>query len=181
MGWTPEAHRSRRTIAALAALIAACVPTDNEPPPQRHEVSREPLEALADPVGTLLRWALSAPMAMMGCAAHQGRSPRPGLVLRGQAVYYSDSLAGRPTASGEPYRPTGLTAAHRDLPFGTRVRVTNQRNGRSVVVRINDRGPFGRRERVIDLSRRAAERLGMIRAGVVPVEIEVVSVPGGEP
>lgn len=70
-------------------------------------------------------------------------------------------------------RSNRLTAAHRTLPFGTRVRVTNKRNGRSVVVRINDRGPFIRC-RIIDVSRGAARRLGMIRAGVVPVSIRVL-------
>ncbi|NMC69457.1 MAG: septal ring lytic transglycosylase RlpA family protein, partial [Myxococcales bacterium] len=91
--------------------------------------------------------------------------------------YYSDTLAGNPTASGEPYDPAALTAAHRTLPFGTRVRVTRLDDERSVEVRINDRGPFGRRDRIIDLSRAAAERLGMIRAGVIRVRIEVLELP----
>lgn len=73
-------------------------------------------------------------------------------------------------ASGGWFNPNALTAAHKTLPFGTRVRVTNLRNGRSVVVRINDRGPYVR-GRVIDLSRRAAQVVGMTGAGVVPVSI----------
>lgn len=93
---------------------------------------------------------------------------------KGEATYYADSLAGRPTASGEKYDPSALTAAHRTLPFGTRVRVTREHGGRSVVVRINDRGPFGKSRRIIDLSRRAAEELDMIRAGVVPVQVDVL-------
>jgi rare lipoprotein A len=113
-----------------------------------------------------------------GAAAPAGAvRPEAGATQTGKATWYSDSLAGRPTASGEPYDPGELTAAHRTLPFGTRVRVTNLRNDRSVVVRVNDRGPFGRADRIIDLSRAAAEGLEMIRAGVVPVRLEVVSAP----
>ena len=78
------------------------------------------------------------------------------------------------TASGERFNPNAFTAAHRTLPLGTRVRVTNTRNGRSVEVRINDRGPFGNRERIIDLSKAAARELHMLDAGVVPVTVEVL-------
>jgi rare lipoprotein A len=67
-----------------------------------------------------------------------------------------------------------MTAAHRTLPLQTRVRVTNKRNGRSVLVRINDRGPFGKKNRIIDVSEAAARQLGMIEAGVVPVRVEVI-------
>jgi rare lipoprotein A len=95
-------------------------------------------------------------------------------VIEGKASYYSDALAGRSTASGEPYDPTAFTAAHRSLAFGTMLRVTRTDNARSVVVRINDRGPFGASERILDLSRRAAEQLDMIAAGVVPVRAEVL-------
>lgn len=92
----------------------------------------------------------------------------------GSASYYSDALEGRPTASGEPYRGDDLTAAHRSLPFGSRVRVSNPSNGRSVVVRINDRGPFAR-HRVIDLSRSAASRLGMVSKGHGRVRLELLN------
>ena len=96
---------------------------------------------------------------------------------QGAASYYHPSLAGQPTASGEPYRPEALTAAHRSLPLGSRVRVTNVQNGRSVVVRINDRGPF-RPGRVIDLSRAAARRIGLLRPGHGPVKLELLATPG---
>jgi rare lipoprotein A len=79
---------------------------------------------------------------------------------------------GRKTASGERYSHRKLTAAHRTLKFGTTVRVTRLDDGRSVVVRVNDRGPFTR-GRIIDLSRAAAERLGMIRAGTARVRLEL--------
>ena len=95
-------------------------------------------------------------------------------VLKGRVSYYHDSLAGNRTANGEVYDPKKLTAASRTLPFGTRVRVTNARNGRSVVVRINDRGPFIK-GRTIDLSRRAAEELGIIRRGHARVEMELIA------
>ena len=95
-------------------------------------------------------------------------------VQTGSASYYANSLAGNRTASGVPYDPRALVAAHRTLPFGTVLRVTNLENGREVQVRVVDRGPFAR-GRILDLSRRAAERIGMIRLGHVPVRVEVLS------
>ena len=89
----------------------------------------------------------------------------------GTASYYGAELAGNPTASGEPFDPSELTAAHRTLPFGTRVRVTNPNNGESVVVRINDRGPF-HGDRVIDVSTAAAQEIGLKRAGTLEVDLE---------
>ena len=93
----------------------------------------------------------------------------------GKASYYSDKLAGRPTANGEPYDPRALTAAHRTLPFGTKVDVARP-DGRHVTVRINDRGPH-KRGRVIDLSRRAAEEIGLVKEGVGEVALRVVWLP----
>jgi rare lipoprotein A len=89
----------------------------------------------------------------------------------GKASYYADKFEGRKTASGETFKQGGMTAAHRTLPFGTKVTVINVSNGRSVKVRINDRGPFTA-GRVIDVSRKAARRLGMVTTGVAPVEIK---------
>lgn len=119
--------------------------------------------------------ALLAVAALDGCGgppppATDGRS---GSVQTGLASWYSDSLHGRTTASGEPYDKNAMTAAHRALAFGTKVKVTRRDTGRSVVVRINDRGPFVE-GRIIDLSRRAAEDLDMIRAGVIEVRVEVL-------
>ena len=91
--------------------------------------------------------------------------------MSGQASWYGGKHHGGPTASGERFNKNALTAAHKTLPMGTRVRVTNLRNGRSVVVRINDRGPYSK-GRVIDLSEAAAKQLDMIDAGVVPVKLE---------
>lgn len=92
----------------------------------------------------------------------------------GGASYYGRAFAGKPTASGEPFNPSHLTAAHRSLPFGSKVKVTNHRNGKSVVVRINDRGPFGH-GRVIDLSREAAERIGLIQQGHGTVKLALLA------
>ncbi len=95
-------------------------------------------------------------------------------VLEGRASYYADRFEGRSTASGEPYRAAELTAASRDLPFGTVVRVVRVDTGASVVVRVNDRGPFGDHSRILDLSRAAAEQLDMIRAGVIEIRAEIL-------
>lgn len=94
--------------------------------------------------------------------------------LRGRVSYYHDSLAGNSTASGEPYDPRAFTAASRDLPFGTVIRVVREDTGASSIVRVNDRGPFGRRRRLLDLSRAAAEELQMVDRGVVEVRAEIL-------
>lgn len=91
----------------------------------------------------------------------------------GVASYYGRRFHGRLTANGERFNMNAMTAAHKTLPFGTRVRVTNPRNGRSVVVRINDRGPFIR-GREIDLSRGAARQIGMISRGHARVELDII-------
>jgi len=92
----------------------------------------------------------------------------------GMASYYAGDFIGRTTANGERFDMHALTAAHRTLPFNTRVKVTNLSNGLSVVVRINDRGPF-RKGRIIDLSRAAAEKIGLIGPGTAEVELVVIN------
>jgi len=96
------------------------------------------------------------------------------LTFQGMASWYGYDGSGSKTASGERYHPEGLTAAHRSLPLGTKIRVTNTRNGLSVIVRVNDRGPYIR-GRIIDLSAGAARVLGMISSGVAPVSFEVLA------
>ena len=98
-------------------------------------------------------------------------------VVQGAASWYGPGFYGRTTANGERFRKGTLTAAHRTLPFGSRVRVTNLSNGRSVVVRINDRGPF-RYHRVIDLAHGAASQVQMMQEGEVPVKLEILSKGG---
>lgn len=108
-------------------------------------------------------WLLLATLA----CAHR---PPP---QQGKASWYGPGFAGKPTASGVPFRPSRRTAAHRTLPFGTVVRVTRTDTGEHVRVVINDRGPYAK-GRVIDLSKKAAKKLDMLDAGVAPVKIEVV-------
>ena len=97
----------------------------------------------------------------------------PDSLIQGKASFYGSEFNGRKTANGEIYDETALTAAHRTLPFGTVLRVTNLRNGLSVIVRINDRGPF-HPDRVIDLSKNAAEEIDHITYGVTDIEAEIL-------
>lgn len=97
-------------------------------------------------------------------------------VIYGMASYYGEEFHGRKTANGEIFDMNQLTAAHRTLPFETLCRVTNLENNRSVIVRINDRGPFVK-NRVMDLSRAAALKLDGLKSGVFPVKIEIIKLP----
>ena len=134
-------------------------------------------------LATLATLAALAALAACGGAGQRGGKqvgagpdgtatpPPPAAVVevqQGLGTWYGRGVG---TASGERFNPRLLTAAHRTFPMQARVRVTNQRNGRSVIVRINDRGPFAR-GRIIDVSEAAAEVLGMKRDGVVPVKVE---------
>jgi rare lipoprotein A len=123
-------------------------------------------------------WALAALLAT-GCAATAPHDPpadpsRTHAVEVGVASYVGSTYEGQPTASGPAFDGHAMVAAHRTLPFGTRVRVTNLSNDRSVVVTIVDRGPF-RKGRVIDVSRRAARELGFEHAGTTRVRLEVLA------
>ncbi len=95
-------------------------------------------------------------------------------VTEGKASFYANQFHGRKTANGETFNMDNLTAAHPSLPFGTRVRVTNLRNGKDVIVRINDRGPFVK-GRIIDLSISAAKEIGLIKTGTARVKLEALS------
>jgi rare lipoprotein A len=97
----------------------------------------------------------------------------------GKASFYADKFEGSPTASGEKYRASRLTAAHKTLPFGTKMRVTNLANNESVVVTINDRGPFVE-GRIIDVSKSAAERLSFFNQGTAEVKLEIVDATDGK-
>jgi len=145
-------------IALLPLFLAGCAAEARS----RVDPSRTPTSA---------RTTRSASGA--GCSDEDlGRGSRQ--VLSGFASYYANSLAGNPTASGAPYDPRLYSAAHRTLPFGTRLRVTRtDAKLPPVCVTVNDRGPFRGRRRIVDLSRRAAEQLEMIGEGVVPVRVEV--------
>ena len=135
----------------LLLLVLAGCPHPHAPPPVHHPVHHH----------------------------HVATAPESGnevlSVEHGRATWYGDDWQGKPTASGERFNKRELTAAHRTLPMGTRVRVTNDNNGKSVIVRINDRGPYGKdRRRIIDVSEAAAKILDFIDAGWCPVTIEVL-------
>ncbi|WP_143959929.1 septal ring lytic transglycosylase RlpA family protein [Litoribacter populi] len=110
-------------------------------------------------------------LLLISSCAPRATAPKSRMVTQtGKASFYANKFQGRKTANGEIYRHNKMTAAHRSLPFGTEVKVTNLKNGKTVSVRINDRGPFVK-GRVIDLSRSAARKIDMISDGVVNVEI----------
>ena len=143
-------------VVALALLLAACASQPDRP---------------AAPI-TSPRPAPETGGVPVGLVPVPAPAPRDGGQV-GMASWYGGQFHGRTTASGEPFDMNAMTAAHRTLPFGTNVRVTNLDNGRSVVVRINDRGPYAKR-RIIDLSRHAAEQLGFRKAGVAKVRVQVI-------
>ncbi len=122
--------------------------------------------------------AIALLLLLSACAsepsrAAAGRASDGAYEAVGAASWYGAKFHGRTTASGEPYDMYAMTAAHPNLPFGTKVQVTNLENGRSVVLRINDRGPFAKR-RIIDVSRHAAEHLGFLGDGLARVRVEVI-------
>ena len=100
-------------------------------------------------------------------------------VQTGKASFYADKFEGKPTASGEKYKHSKLTAAHKTLPFGTKIRVTNLANNQTVEVTVNDRGPYVE-GRVVDLSKSAAEKLGYVNIGLADVKVEVIDAGDGK-
>jgi len=152
-----------------------CIPGDSTA--QRDDEDRNMRHRTVSWLITLLIFTV-----VTGCATPPPKEPRTSPtpppassehIGSGKASYYGNQHHNKQTASGERFDQGALTAAHRTLPFGTKVRVTNTRNGKSVVVRINDRGPFVR-GRIIDLSKAAFERIASTRSGVVRVRLEKV-------
>ena len=121
----------------------------------------------------LLASCSSSRSVSKGSGASSRAAPRGAYTQTGLGSYYAAKFAGRATASGSIYRPGEMTAAHNTLPFGTLIRVTNTRNGRSVEVIVTDRGPHTKGY-IVDVSRRAAVQLDIIEAGVVPVQLIVL-------
>lgn len=127
------------------------------------------------------KWVLAVMALAAGCTplpVYKSKGETPVKVsdtFYGQASFYGQEFQGKPTANGERFDMYKLTAAHRTLPFGTKLRVTNLSNGQRVVVRINDRGPFVH-GRVIDLSFAAARELAMLESGTTKVKMEVIEV-----
>lgn len=169
MAWLPG--RRRRSLAgaplvAVLAVLAGCAapPQRGDPPPDAPAPRELPAVTQPRPV-TELPALTDAPATTDAPAATELPAVEFG---RGRASWYGPRFHGRRTASGERFDMNELTAAHRTLPFGTRVRVRNIQNGREVVVRINDRGPHIRK-RIIDLSKAAAAALDLLQAGEAPV------------
>lgn len=122
---------------------------------------------------TQLFCCILAALFLTGCAQNNLAPATSSNAIAGNASWYGKEFQHRRTTSGERYNMYAMTAAHRTLPLNTRVEVTNLKNGRTVVVRINDRGPFIK-HRDIDLSYAAAKQLNMVSRGVAPVSIKVI-------
>lgn len=141
----------------------------------------DPLDLVVDSTVSELQATLSPAEVKQVVAPPAAELPKPKLkvvpevvkVITGEASWYGPGFYGNRTANGEVYQPGTMTAAHRTLPFGTKVRVTNLWNGRSAVIRINDRGPFVH-HRVIDLGHGAASDLGLTASGIAQVKLEVL-------
>jgi rare lipoprotein A len=168
----PIRFAHRKGAASLLALAAAAI----LPGPVQGEVALAQIVVQSAPIEQVEAIPAVIPAPAIAVEAEDQGDVREELEMlgRGMASYYGAELAGNRTASGERFNPNDLTAAHRTLPMGTKVRVTNQANGRSVVVRINDRGPFAK-QRIIDVSRAAAEKISMVRSGTARVTIERMS------
>ena len=168
------AKRAYRSIVVLAALALPVTASHSQESPGTplgdkpfvdHFAPYSQLPEAPAPAGTAVDLGTFDPPVEV--------EPQTTALGTGSASYYAKRFHGRRTASGERYDMHGLTAAHRTLPFGSMVRVTNPTNGQSVVVRINDRGPFTR-GRTIDLSSAAAEQIGIVRRGHSDVELELL-------
>lgn len=155
--------RPKRSFRSLAIVAALLLPANAGAPVLAGEaLVPEPVAIPQAPETTPLDLPSEVPPATATPLGH------------GMASYYGAELHGRRTASGQRFDMNAMTAAHRTLPFGSQVRVTNPANGKSVVVTINDRGPFSR-GRLIDVSRAAATELGLIARGHGEVELELVA------
>ena len=158
--------RKSATHSLAAVALAACTATGTAQAVTT--VDKAPVETLAQIVAELPEQTV--PVYAPALEEPQARYEKIG---QGVASYYGNELAGNRTASGERFNPNGLTAAHRSLPLGTKLRVTNLSNGEDVIVRVNDRGPFAK-SRLIDLSLGAARDIGMVRTGTARVSVEIL-------
>ena len=161
-GWIMRPSVRGFCVAVVAVLLAGCA-AKRLPPPHSRE----------DAVGVEEAERPGRADRAEERSRDRREERRRGDSEEGTASWYGKKYHGRRTSSGERYDMHAMTAAHRDLPFGTVVRVTNLRNGKNVRVTINDRGPFVE-GRIIDLSYAAAKKLDMVRDGVVPVRVEIL-------
>ena len=170
-----EDERARMLVRAGTAPPRPIIEAEDPPEPQLSEADAALVRAGTLPVGQ----PTPAPPANNPLDVQYRDAPAV-RVLSGRASYYSDALAGRPTATGEPYDPHAFTCASRTLPFGTVVRVVRRDDEtKRVLVRVNDRGPFGDASRLLDLSRAAAEALGSVHRGVAEVRVEIIVLGDG--
>ena len=158
--------RKGATTAAVTAVLAGLLATG---PSHAVAADASRIDAVATTVATLE----AEPATPVLVPSEDENLQQFEAIGAGEASYYGAELAGNRTASGERFNPSAMTAAHRTLPLGTKLRVTNLSNGKSVIVRINDRGPFLKR-RVIDVSLAAAREISMIRSGKAQVRLEIV-------
>ena len=121
----------------------------------------------------MLSVSAGAAFAQAASAPSAATAPTAPTAESGKVAWYGNKFAGHKTASGERFNPEAMTMAHKTLPFGTRVKVTNPKNGKSVTLRVNDRGPT-QADRVGDVSLAAARKLGMVKPGVIDAELTVV-------
>ena len=142
-----------------------------------HSASEKPFNAPADTHASDASPSGDEMLEETSSNAQSGGSAGTKPIQVGMASWYGKSLAGHRTTSGEPFDPNAMTAAHRKLKLGTWVEVRRVDTGSTVRVRINDRGPWGHDDRIIDLSRAAADKLGIVRDGVAKVELRIVSGP----
>jgi rare lipoprotein A len=162
--------RLRRSATNMAVAMVLVGLTASGPVNAVEIQQPERLLSLSNVVSTLDEDKAVAKVDAVEAAIPEARFEHLG---QGMASYYGAELAGNRTASGERFNPSALTAAHRSLPLGTKLRVTNNSNGKSVIVRVNDRGPFTR-NRVLDLSLAAAREIAMVRSGHAKVTLEIV-------
>jgi rare lipoprotein A len=158
--------RSHRRGSHTAVMLALAGLMSSVPVQAAEAPAGERIESLTQVVATLDESITIADPVAAEAKIYQA-------IGQGTASYYGRELAGNRTASGERFNPHGFTAAHRTLPLGTRLRVTNVANGRSVIVRVNDRGPFVGK-RLIDVSLGAAQEIQMVRSGTAQVRLELV-------
>ena len=149
------------TVAILAGLLSAGPGNAVAADSSRIDLLTTTVGALEEPV---------APVVVPEKAVEKSAFEA---IASGEASYYGPGFEGNRTASGERFKSSALTAAHRTLPLGTKLRVTNKANGKSVIVRVNDRGPF-LKHRIIDVSLAAAKEIQMIRSGKAQVTLEIL-------
>lgn len=160
------------SLTLISALLLACSSNPAKPTPVPKPVISEAEKAtVAETTEEAAEPEVQPEPAPEAEPIVEESQERGSFIAEGNASFYGGKFHGRKTASGAIFNKHAMTAAHRNLPFGTRVRVTHVHNGRSVVVTINDRGPFIK-SRIIDVSRAAAEQLGMVQQGVARVRIE---------